>query len=198
MRVQSDVNSSSVVYAQRYPCFASGSERMRSPFAEKIAFATAGLFWQSNGLNELADARDFVAITKRINGGTNGLADRQRYYARAQAVLGGAPAVRAAPLPRGHEAIVADAAASARRARSAPKKKAVKGAAKTAAKRAVKKVTAKTGAATKAAAKKLATRMTKPPGSTAKRVGAKRSAPPSPRPAASATPAAPPRRPRAR
>ena len=172
--------------------------------APEIAFATAGLFWQSNGLNELADARDFVAITKRINGGTNGLADRQRYYVRAQAVLGGAPAVRAAPLPRGHEAIVADAAASARRARAAPKKKAVKGAAKAAAKRAVRKVAAKTGTPTKAAAKKLTTRTAKPPGSTAKRsatagrAGAKRSVPTSSRPAASATPSAPPRRPRAR
>src|SRR5260221_4057639 len=37
----------------------------------EVAFATAGLFWQSNGLNELADARDFVTITRRINAGTN-------------------------------------------------------------------------------------------------------------------------------
>ncbi|HKX43459.1 MAG TPA: glycoside hydrolase family 19 protein [Burkholderiaceae bacterium] len=53
----------------------------------ELAFATAGLFWQRNGLNELADAQDFVAITKRINGGTNGLADRQKYYERAKATL---------------------------------------------------------------------------------------------------------------
>jgi predicted chitinase len=53
----------------------------------EIAFATAGLFWQTNGLNELADAEDFAKITRRINGGTNGLADRQAYYARAKAVL---------------------------------------------------------------------------------------------------------------
>ena len=55
--------------------------------APELAFATAGLFWQSNGLNELADTDDFVKITRRINGGTNGLADRQMYYARARAVL---------------------------------------------------------------------------------------------------------------
>jgi predicted chitinase len=74
----------------------------------EVAFATAGLFWQSNGLNELADARQFVAITRRINGGTNGLADRQMYYERAKAVLGAdAVATRGEPLARGHEAIVA-------------------------------------------------------------------------------------------
>ena len=52
-----------------------------------VAFATADLFWKSNGLNELADAEDFVAITRRINGGTNGLAQRQSYYEKAKAVL---------------------------------------------------------------------------------------------------------------
>jgi predicted chitinase len=78
--------------------------------APDVAFATAGLFWQSNGLNELADARQFVAITRCINGGTNGLAERQRYYERAKAVLGMDAAVaRGAPLTRGHEAIVAAA-----------------------------------------------------------------------------------------
>ena len=55
--------------------------------APELAFETAGLFWRTNGLNELADAQDFVTITRRINGGTNGLADRQMYYARAKAVL---------------------------------------------------------------------------------------------------------------
>ena len=72
----------------------------------EVAFTTAGLYWQRNGLNELADARDFVTITRRINGGTNGLADRQMYYERAKAVLGtDAPAARDLPLMRGHEAI---------------------------------------------------------------------------------------------
>jgi len=55
--------------------------------APELAFATAGLFWQTNGLNELADAEDFVKITRRINGGTNGLADREKYYAQAKTVL---------------------------------------------------------------------------------------------------------------
>jgi predicted chitinase len=67
--------------------------------APELAFATAGLFWQTNGLNELADADDFMKITRRINGGTNGLADRQMYYVRAKAAL--AAGFVADPLARG-------------------------------------------------------------------------------------------------
>ena len=47
-----------------------------------VAIPSVGLlvackFWSDNGLNELADKDDVVSITKRINGGTNGLADRK-------------------------------------------------------------------------------------------------------------------------
>lgn len=48
----------------------------------------AAWFWRTHGLNELADAQDFRAITKRINGGYNGLEDRFKYYERALKVLG--------------------------------------------------------------------------------------------------------------
>lgn len=116
-----------------------------------IAFATAALFWRSNGLNELADLRDFVAITRRINGGTNGLAERQRYYARALAVLGAEEATpRGAPLLRGFEAIVAAAGRPAKRA----------GTKKAAAKKApaAKKVGAKKAGAVKASTKKASTK----------------------------------------
>ncbi|WP_430445461.1 MAG: glycoside hydrolase family 19 protein [Pseudomonas piscis] len=51
------------------------------------AALSAGWFWQKAGLNTLADKGDFLAITKRINGGTNGLADRQALYERALKVL---------------------------------------------------------------------------------------------------------------
>lgn len=44
-------------------------------------------FWKSNGLNELADRDEFTAITKRVNGGTNGIEDRRKYLARAKKVL---------------------------------------------------------------------------------------------------------------
>ncbi|HVF48782.1 MAG TPA: glycoside hydrolase family 19 protein [Pyrinomonadaceae bacterium] len=67
----------------------------------QVGFRIAGLFWKSNGLNELADRQQFVTITKRINGGTNGLADRQKYYERAKQVLsrGDQPATVAPPPP---------------------------------------------------------------------------------------------------
>lgn len=52
------------------------------------ATASAGWFWRAHGLNELADAGDFVKITRRINGGINGLADRQAYWERAKLALG--------------------------------------------------------------------------------------------------------------
>ncbi|WP_122587670.1 glycoside hydrolase family 19 protein [Pseudomonas viridiflava] len=51
------------------------------------AAMSAAWYWSSRGLNSLADKADFVAITKRINGGTNGLADRQALYDRALKVL---------------------------------------------------------------------------------------------------------------
>lgn len=37
----------------------------------------AGWFWEQHGLNALADRDDADGITRRINGGTNGLADRK-------------------------------------------------------------------------------------------------------------------------
>jgi putative chitinase len=53
-----------------------------------VGFRVAAWYWRTRGLNTLADQGDFRQITKRINGGFNGLADRQRYWARAKAVLG--------------------------------------------------------------------------------------------------------------
>lgn len=51
------------------------------------ACRSAGWFWQSRGLNALADAGDQVAVTRRVNGGTNGLAERLAYFKVAQRVL---------------------------------------------------------------------------------------------------------------
>jgi putative chitinase len=52
------------------------------------ACRSAAWFWSSRGLNELADERDFRRITRRINGGYNGLEDRLRYYALAECAVG--------------------------------------------------------------------------------------------------------------
>lgn len=68
-------------------------ERAATPEA---AFRIAALYWRSRGLNELADAQNFREITRRINGGFNGLADRQKYYALAKRVL--ASGFEAAPV----------------------------------------------------------------------------------------------------
>lgn len=44
---------------------------------------SAAWFWQRKNLNDLADAGDFIRITKLINGGLNGLEQRQMYHKRA-------------------------------------------------------------------------------------------------------------------
>ena len=54
---------------------------------KEVGFRIAGEYWQLNGLNELADQQQFKAITKRINGGYNGLDDRIKYYGRAKKVM---------------------------------------------------------------------------------------------------------------
>lgn len=62
---------------------------------------SAGWFWKTRGLNEIADAPDgsvftrkginydsFHWVTLKINGGLNGIADRQRHYQNAKIALG--------------------------------------------------------------------------------------------------------------
>ncbi|MGH9871172.1 MAG: glycoside hydrolase family 19 protein [Pyrinomonadaceae bacterium] len=56
---------------------------------KEVGFRIAGQFWKLNGLNELADQQQFKSITKRINGGYNGLDDRLKYYERAKKVMSG-------------------------------------------------------------------------------------------------------------
>ncbi|MFA7331873.1 MAG: glycoside hydrolase family 19 protein [Candidatus Delongbacteria bacterium] len=48
----------------------------------------AGWFWAKRGLNALADKDDLTALTRRINGGVNGLADRRRLLTRLKGLLG--------------------------------------------------------------------------------------------------------------
>ncbi len=51
------------------------------------ACMSAAWFWATKGLSPLADDGKFETLTRRINGGVNGLADRQMLYARALKVL---------------------------------------------------------------------------------------------------------------
>jgi len=48
-------------------------------------------YWKSRGLNILADMGDFRQITRLINGGLNGQAERVRYWETAKRVLKVAP-----------------------------------------------------------------------------------------------------------
>ena len=51
------------------------------------AVASAGWFWDVNKLNIYADKGDFVGLTRRINGGIIGLADRKHHYQLALKAL---------------------------------------------------------------------------------------------------------------
>ena len=51
------------------------------------ACQSAAWFWSTRGLNTLADQNKFDTITRRINGGQNGAADRQALHDRALQVL---------------------------------------------------------------------------------------------------------------
>jgi putative chitinase len=48
----------------------------------KYAAESAGWFWSVNRLNSVADTQDIVRMTKIINGGINGLDDRQMKYSK--------------------------------------------------------------------------------------------------------------------
>jgi len=73
----------------------SGIDYVASP--QKVAtdpFAATDVacwFWARKQLNTLADRDDIKAITKRVNGGYNGLDDRVEYLGRAKAVLAARP-----------------------------------------------------------------------------------------------------------
>jgi len=54
----------------------------------KFAALTAGWFWSTHDCNRLAEAADWVGLTKKINGGTIGLDDRVKHTDEAFAVLG--------------------------------------------------------------------------------------------------------------
>jgi len=54
----------------------------------EIAVLTACLFWSDRKLNNWADQDNVSMVTKRINGGQNGLADRQTITTRMKAMLG--------------------------------------------------------------------------------------------------------------
>ena len=52
------------------------------------AVQSACWFWEENKLNQWADKKDILTLTKRINGGTIGLDDRIKHFNHALHVLG--------------------------------------------------------------------------------------------------------------
>lgn len=51
------------------------------------AVQSACWFWETNNLNQWADKKDMLTLTKKINGGTIGLEDRIKHYGHALEVL---------------------------------------------------------------------------------------------------------------
>ena len=56
--------------------------------AQVYPFNSAGFWWKNNNMNALCDRGGTVKeVTKKVNGGYNGLSDRQRYYDKACQVI---------------------------------------------------------------------------------------------------------------
>jgi len=66
--------------------FVKEPDLVRTP---KYAALTAGWFWATHNCNALAEAGDWTALTKKINGGTVGLEDRVKHIRQALNVLSG-------------------------------------------------------------------------------------------------------------
>lgn len=61
-------------------------ELLEQPF---FAALSAAEWWSRNGCNVLADTGDMATVTRKVNGGLNGLADRLKLYSAALAYMGG-------------------------------------------------------------------------------------------------------------
>ena len=76
-----------------YQAFADSIETALAEIPEYLqtfegAVQSACWFWETNNLNTLADRKDILGLTKKINGGTIGLEDRIKHYEHALHVLG--------------------------------------------------------------------------------------------------------------
>lgn len=84
MRAMLDADCSADGTPVEVPDFEQNPELLELPF---WAAMSAALFWRLRKLNNFADRHDFITLTRRINGGINGLADRQALYSLALGAL---------------------------------------------------------------------------------------------------------------
>jgi putative chitinase len=89
--------------AHNYAMFADAVGKKLSQIIEYVstkdgALESACWFWNKNDLNRYADNGDIKNATKRINGGYNGLSDREHHYHRAMSVLDGSYKPQTAPV----------------------------------------------------------------------------------------------------
>ena len=73
------------------------------------ALLVACSFWQWKKLNSICDTGDFVKVTRKINGGTNGMADRRAWLDKVRRILH-------APIPQAAEVIPAETIVAVQRA----------------------------------------------------------------------------------
>ena len=72
------------VLSEDVPDFEADPEALESP---RWAALSAGYYWHMRSLNALADTDSFVALTKAVNGGLNGLEDRKARWAKAKRAI---------------------------------------------------------------------------------------------------------------
>ena len=77
------------VYYQAFAEWVGDPRVMDDPdlVASEYAVHSAVFFWDRNGLNTLADKDDVVGLTRKINGGENGLAHRRELLNKANGLL---------------------------------------------------------------------------------------------------------------
>ena len=84
-------------YAPEAPDFEAEPDRLRDP--EWAAWG-AVWYWSERGCARFADQDDVIGLTKRINGGANGLKARQAATAKAKRILKAGGVVKVKPTPK--------------------------------------------------------------------------------------------------
>lgn len=82
---------------------------------ERGAIESACWFWNAKKLNAIADSGDIVKMTKVINGGDIGLADRKARWEKALAILGGKVSAPTPVNPQITDAVTQSAATTVKR-----------------------------------------------------------------------------------